>query len=136
MNSQVHQNNKLCQYDSEVKEFKTVLNLKRQKINSPSSNVGSSISPGSTGSSFSHGRGSTCCGFDFDSEDLNEPQDCSEEGNQCDAIFPQLFVRQQTRLVKTNFKIAVSSCLLFILCTLLIELIESFIAFLFSLHCY
>ena len=115
MNCQVHQNKKLCHCHDEVKQFKTGLNLKRQKRNSSSSSEVSSISTGSTGSSFFQGRGATCLGSDFDSEDLNEPQDCSEEGNQSEPIFPQLFVRQQTRLVKTSFKIAVSCCLMFIL---------------------
>ena len=123
MNSQVHQNKKLCQCHEEVKQFKTGLNLKKQKRNSSSSNEVSSISSGSTGSPFPQGRGATCLGSD--SEDLNEPQDCSEEGNQSEPIFPQLFVRQQTRLVKTSFKIAVSCCLMFIL-TLLKWLKSSF----------
>ena len=115
MNCQVHQNKKSCQCNDVVKELKKGSNFNRQKRNSPSSNVVSSISPGSTGSSFSPGRGATCRGSDFDSEDLNEPQDCSVEGNQSEPIFPQLFVRQQTRLVKTSFKIAVSCCLMFVL---------------------
>ena len=114
MNCQVHQNKKLCHCHDEVKQFKTGLNLKKQKINSSSSNEVSSISPGSSGSFFSRGRGATCRGSDFDSEDLNEPQDCSVEGNQCEPIFPQLFVRQETRLVKTSFKIAVSCCLIIV----------------------